>query len=94
VGVSLGMNTEFLLDSFLTFHGLRLRDVQIVDSAFRPGGCPGGGETDAACLYPPFSYEVKARLGGAYTSWSTQGGQEYFYLLTTTADCSRNGPGQ
>jgi NitT/TauT family transport system substrate-binding protein len=87
VGVSRGMNTEFLLGSFLAFHGMRLGDLQIVN--LRPSGLVAAlaaGEIDAASLYPPFSYEAKARLGGQSLSWSTQGGQEYFFLLTTTAD--------
>ena len=87
VGVSRGMNTEFLLGSFLAFHGLRLEDSQIID--LRPSGLVAAlaaGEIDAASLYPPFSYQAKARLGGQSLSWSTQGGQEYFFLLTTTTD--------
>jgi NitT/TauT family transport system substrate-binding protein len=85
LGVSKGMNTEFLLGAFLAFNGLRPRDVQLVD--LRPSGLVRAlaqGEVDAVCLYPPFSYSAKDALGGEVLSWSAQGGQEYFFLLTTT----------
>jgi len=93
LGVSKGMNTEFLLGSFLAFNGLRLRDVQIVD--LRPSGLVRAlaeGEIDATCLYPPFSYAAKEGLGGRSLSWSAQGGQEYFFLLTTTEHLLRARP--
>ncbi len=94
VGVSRGMNTEFLLGSFLAFHGLRLRDVRVVD--LRPSALVAAlqsGEVDAGCLYPPFSYAAKEGLGARALSWPAQGGQDYFFLLTTTADLLRTRPG-
>jgi ABC-type nitrate/sulfonate/bicarbonate transport system substrate-binding protein len=87
VGVSKGMNTEYLLGTFLAFNSLRLRDLQIVD--LRPSALVAAlaeGRIDAACLYPPYSYSAKANLGGRTLSWSAQGGQEYFFLLTTTEE--------
>jgi ABC-type nitrate/sulfonate/bicarbonate transport system substrate-binding protein len=93
LGVSKGMNTEFLLGAFLAFNGLRLQDVQIVD--LRPSGLVRAlaeGEVDAVCLYPPFSYSAKEALNGRVLSWSAQGGQEYFFLLTTTEQLLRSRP--
>lgn len=93
LGVSKGMNTEFLLGVFLAFNGLRPRDVQLVD--LRPSALVRAlaqGEVDAVCLYPPFSYSAKDALGGEVLSWSAQGGQEYFFLLTTTEKLLRARP--
>ena len=93
VGVSKGMNTEFLLGSFLAFHGLRPRDVRIVDH--NPSALVAAlasGEVDAACLYPPFSYASKRSLGGQALSWAAQGGQDYFFLLTTSTDLLKARP--
>ncbi len=93
LGVSKGMNTEFLLGAFLAFNGLRPRDVQLVD--LRPSALVRAlaqGEVDAVCLYPPFSYSAKDALGGEVLSWSAQGGQEYFFLLTTTEKLLRARP--
>jgi len=93
VGVSKGMNTEYLLGSFLAFYGLRLRDVQIEN--LRPSALAAAltsGSIDAACLYPPYSYAAKADLGGQVVAWSAQGGQDYFFLLTTTTEILRRRP--
>jgi len=93
IGVSKGMNTEFLLNSFLSLNGIRSADVQTVD--LKPSEilkALSEGKIDAGCFYPPFSDEAKKKLAGKALSWSPQGGQDYFFLMITKEELLKTRP--
>jgi NitT/TauT family transport system substrate-binding protein len=93
IGVSKGTASEFFLDAFLSFNGIRL--TEIVEIPLKPAEMVAAlseGKIDAASWIPPFIDEMKRNLAHNAISWSTQGGQDYYVLLITREELIKNGP--
>ncbi len=75
VGVSKGTGSEFFLNVFLSFNGIR--PTQIVEVPLKPAEMVAAlseGRIDAASWVPPFTDEMNKKLAHNAISWSTQGG--------------------
>jgi len=86
VGVTRGTTGEFFLGVFLTFQGLTLEDVQLVN--LRPKELQAAlaqGRVAAVSTWEPFAEEVKTALGDRGLAWSSQCGQDYYWLLLSAA---------
>lgn len=85
IGVVRGSASEFFLGSFLTFNGIHIDDVVLVDlSPSDIAKAVISGEIDAGISWNPNVYNMKNALGSNAVSWPGQSSQEYFFLLLTT----------
>ncbi len=84
VGVTEKTVGEFFLGTFLTFNGLSVRDVKIVD--LKPSEIVDAvvnGDIDAGFTWEPNIFKVKSRLGANTISWPGQSGQDFYFILLT-----------
>jgi len=82
IGVTRKSVGEFYLGTFLTFNGLSIADVEVVD--LNPSDIVGGistGEIDAGLTWNPNPYNMKQALGDNAVSWPGQSGQPYYFVL-------------
>jgi ABC-type nitrate/sulfonate/bicarbonate transport system substrate-binding protein len=87
VGVSKATIAEFYLGTFLSFSGILPSEVRTVD--LKPSDIVTAlseGKIDAASCFAPFSDAARKNLAANAVSWSAQGGQDYYFLLITTAE--------
>lgn len=86
VGVTRKTSGEFYLGRFLTFNGLRLEQVEMVD--LPPSAMVDGlasGDLDAVVVFEPVAHDLKRELGDAAISWSAQVNQWTSALAYSTA---------
>lgn len=82
IGLKQGSSSEFYIGKFLTFNGLSLQDVKLVYA--HPPKMPdmiARGEIDATITWHPHNYHIKNRLGENAISWSTQVGQDVYWVI-------------
>ena len=93
VGINKGTVNEFFLNTFLTFNGIFLREVQVVNlSPPEMVAALSEGKIDAASSFPPYTDAMKGNLAQNAVSWPAQGGQAYYFLLITTEEVIRTRP--
>ncbi|MBD3307791.1 hypothetical protein GF339_15275 [candidate division KSB3 bacterium] len=86
IGVTRKSASEFYLGRFLLFHGLCIREIEVVD--LNPSEIVAAmiaGEIDAALTWNPNVYEIKQQLGDTAVSWPGQSDQEMFFVLAAKA---------
>ena len=84
IAVPRGSIAEFYLGKFLLLNKLTLSDVQIV--YLQPAQLSEAltqGEVDAAVIWDPFAYDVKAALGQNGVVWTPAAGQNWLLVLLT-----------
>jgi len=84
IGVARGTIAEFFLGRFLTFHDVRLSEVQIIDLI--PPDLPAalaGGRVDAVMAWEPATYEILRQMGEKLSSWRGQTEQKFFMILAS-----------
>jgi NitT/TauT family transport system substrate-binding protein len=88
IAVVRGTALEFSLGRFLELHGLRPRDVVVVNgSTFSQcGDMAVAGDVDAFISVDPFLSSAVSRLGDNAVSWGTQGSQLFYGLLVCRSD--------
>jgi len=82
IGVTRKSSGEFHLGTFLTFSGLSLSDVEVVD--LNPSeliDAVSRGEIDAAFTRGLNVFEIKQALGDTALAWPGQNGQFFYFLL-------------
>jgi ABC-type nitrate/sulfonate/bicarbonate transport system substrate-binding protein len=85
IGVTKGSSGEFFFGTFLSFNGLTLDQVEIVDlSPTEIVSSIGQGTIDASFTWEPHTYNIKELLGDNAISWTGQSGQKGNFLLLTT----------
>ena len=85
IGVKKNSSGEFHLDTFLLFHGISFKDIDIMDLA--PPELVEAilkKRIDATVLWPPFTHNLKKELGENAVSWSAQSEEPFFWLAITT----------
>jgi NitT/TauT family transport system substrate-binding protein len=83
IGVTRKSGAEFYLGTFLTFNGLSVDDVEVVDlSASATVEAISKGEIDAGFTWNPNVYLIKQALGDNAVSWPGQSGQPYYFVLS------------
>lgn len=93
VGVTRKSTGEFFLGTFLTFNGLSVEDVELVD--LKPSDIVTAiseGEIDAAVTWDPNVYHIKQTLGDRIISWPGQSGQAFYFVLLSTDEYVRQHP--
>ena len=91
IGVTKKSGGEFSLGTFLTFNGISLQDVKLVD--LKPSEIVeaiSNGDIDAAFTWDPNVYNIKKELGDNAISWP--GGQSFYFVLITKEDWIENNP--
>lgn len=87
IGITRKSSGEFYLGRFLTFSGLSISDVEIVD--LKPTEIAEAlvkGDLDAALTWEPHIYNMQKKLGESVTVWPGQSEQDLYFLLITTED--------
>jgi NitT/TauT family transport system substrate-binding protein len=82
IGSVRGTNLDFFLGTFLTSHGIRMRDVkvinlkptEIVDSILK-------GTIDGGASFVPYSDTIRKNMGTNAITWPIQGQQDFYMLL-------------
>lgn len=93
IGVTRQSAGEFYLGTFLTFQGLSMQDITVVD--LQPSALVEAlthGEIDAALTWHPNVFHMKQRLGAQAISWPGQSRQDYHFLLLSPAEWIRTHP--
>ncbi len=91
IGVTRRSGAEFLLGVFLTFNGISLQDIELVD--LKPSEMMeaiSNGDVDAVFTWDPNVFNIKEELGDNAISWS--GGQDFYFVLLTKEDWIENNP--
>jgi NitT/TauT family transport system substrate-binding protein len=84
IGVTLDSAGEFFLARFLTFNDIRIQDVEIVN--LNPSDiieAISNGEIDVGFTWEPNIYYIQKRLGENVKTFPGQGGQGFYYILTS-----------
>ena len=93
IGINKGTINEFFLNTFLSFNGILLKEVQIVNlNPLEMVTALSEGKIDAASSFPPYTGAMKKNLAQNAVSWPEQGGQAYYFLLITTEEVIRTRP--
>ena len=94
IGVTRKSGGEFLLGTFLTFNGISIQDVELVD--LKPSGIVEAilnGDIDAAFTWDPNVYYIKEDLGDNAINWTGYtAGQSFYFVLITKNDWIENNP--
>ena len=84
VGVTKKSSGEFSLGRLLSFHGLSIQEIKIVD--LKPKAIVQSiqsSQIDAAVTWQPHVYTIKGKLGDNAISWSADQDQDAYFLLIT-----------
>ena len=82
IGLPLGTVMEYSTGRFLTFAGLTIKDVTLIN--LMPSALEdalAGGQVDAVMAFDPWSSSIKARVGDQAVSWTGKPGQETFWAV-------------
>ncbi|MFC1902937.1 ABC transporter substrate-binding protein [Chloroflexota bacterium] len=93
IGTTCKSAAEFFLGTFLTFNGLSLQDIEIVD--LKPSEIVDAvvnGDIDAGFTWEPNIFEVKGRLGVNVISWPGQSGRDFYFILLTKEEFIEENP--
>lgn len=93
IGITMNTTGEYFLSTFLTFNGLSLDDVEMVE--LKPKEMPealASGDVDAVVTWQPNAFNAEEKLGDNAVSWSAQSGQDYYFLLIGTEKWLKENP--
>jgi ABC-type nitrate/sulfonate/bicarbonate transport system substrate-binding protein len=82
IGLPLRTVLEYATGRFLSFAGLTIKDVTLINlmpSALE--NALAGGQVDAVMAFDPWSPSIKTRVGDQAVSWTGKPGQETFWSL-------------
>ncbi len=82
IGSLHGSTLDFFLGSFLTFQGIQMNDVQIIN--LKPTEIVDAilkGTIDGAASFIPYGDTIRKGLGANAVTWPIQGQQDYYMLL-------------
>ncbi|MGO9311974.1 MAG: ABC transporter substrate-binding protein [Syntrophobacteraceae bacterium] len=89
IGVTFTSIASFYLGVFLTFNGLALDDVELVDvKPFNMQDALEEGKVDAVITWEPNAWGLKEKMGDRVISWPGQS-QPYYWLLVSTSEVVR-----
>jgi ABC-type nitrate/sulfonate/bicarbonate transport system substrate-binding protein len=93
LGVARGTIAEFFLGRFLTFHSLKLSEVQVIDfNTADMAVALADGRVDAVMAWEPISYEIMKEVGDKLLSWRGQANQKFYIVLVSTEAFSKARP--
>ncbi len=87
IGLARKTVSEFTTGRFLTFAGLSVKDINLVNlmpSALEEALV--GGQVDAVMAFEPWMVPIKARLGDQAISWPGQTGHQSFWAVVALAE--------
>jgi NitT/TauT family transport system substrate-binding protein len=93
IGVTLKTIAEYFLGRSLTYYGLNMKDIQIID--LKPEEiirAISKREIDAACIWDAPAYEIRKRLGAEVISWPAQAGQGFYCLVVSRDKWTKEHP--
>jgi ABC-type nitrate/sulfonate/bicarbonate transport system substrate-binding protein len=79
--------SEYTTGRFLTFAGLSVKDVTLVN--LMPSDLEGAlasGEVDAVMAFDPWMTPIKVRLGDQAVSWPGQAGHQSFWAVVALSE--------
>jgi NitT/TauT family transport system substrate-binding protein len=86
IGVTLKTINEFYLGRFLSLHGLKLKDVSLVDiSPAQFTGAITGEDIDAIIAWQPYINQIQKKLSGTVV-WPAQSSQAVYGVLVTRGE--------
>jgi NitT/TauT family transport system substrate-binding protein len=86
IGLPLKTSAEYTTGRFLTFAGLSVKDVTLVNlKPFALEEALDRGEVDAVMVFDPLMASIKARLGDRVVSWPAQEGHRSFWAVVALA---------
>ena len=91
IGLDMDSAASYFLYRKLLFYNLCLDDVVLVD--IKPDLLPdkmAAGEIDAAIVWPPFSNQIRRRLGQKALSTNAHIGRDMYWLMVVREDWSRD----
>jgi NitT/TauT family transport system substrate-binding protein len=87
IGLARKTVSEYTVGRFLTFAGLSIKDVTLVNlMPASLGEALTGGEVDAVMAFEPLTAPIKARLGDQAVSWPGQAGHQSFWVVVALAE--------
>ncbi len=93
IGITKKSSGEFYIGRLLTFYGLSLDDVEIVD--LNPNEiveAMNNATIDAALTWEPNIYKIKIELGENVAIWPGQNEQDLYFLLISHKNWLENNP--
>jgi ABC-type nitrate/sulfonate/bicarbonate transport system substrate-binding protein len=88
-----GTIAEFYLARLLSFNGVRMSDVTLVDMTLSESAdAIANGDVDALVNWQPYTNTVEERLGSNAVSWSVQSNQQFFGVLICRVDWIKENP--
>jgi len=93
IGVNLGTNGEFFMDSFLAIHGMARQDITVVD--LKPAEIPEAlvrGDIDAVSAWSPFLGQAQKELGDKGVTFYDQDIYTETSNLAATQESIRKNP--
>jgi NitT/TauT family transport system substrate-binding protein len=93
IGSVRGTNLDFFLGTFLTSHGIQMRDVKVIN--LKPTEIVDAilkGTIDGAASFIPYSDTIRKNMGTNAVTWPIQGQQDFYMLLVAKASFIRAYP--
>jgi NitT/TauT family transport system substrate-binding protein len=87
IGLARRTISEFYLGRFLDLHGMKVKDVVLVD--LPPSkwlGAVSSGDVDAIVGWSPYSTQLQERFTNETVSWQVQSGQQLFGVIVSSND--------
>lgn len=93
IGVPLGTAAEFYLGRFLELHGIKLRDVNLINvPPAQTVDAIDNGSVDAILIWKPFSDTIRDRLATNAVTWQAQSGQLGYWNAICAEDWMTRNP--
>jgi sulfonate transport system substrate-binding protein len=93
IGVTLGTNGDFFLDSFLLLHGINGKEVKIID--MKPeemSGALSQERVDAVSAWNPLIIQLQKRLGDKVVSFFAENIYTEFFCIVTKQEFAHRNP--
>lgn len=85
IGVTRSTSGEFFLKRFLTYQGISLEEVEVVDlPPLEMEDALRQGKVDAVITWDPARYRIKTQMADNLRYWPAQGGQDQYMMLVST----------
>lgn len=95
IAMTPGTSSDFFMDGFLVSHGLRRKDIKVVD--LKPEATPEAllkGEVDAVSIFNPYLIQVKKKLGAGGVTFCDEDIYSQTFNVVAKREFIRKEPGK